>query len=101
MRFSTQSKSKDKFTYIVSIIAIIFSVCLSFGSRYIINEVVENTSQTITSLQEFADNIGNAMMSAFFFLYPAYYAMLNSSSFISVLYLLGYIILSFVFAEIF
>ena len=101
MKFSARSKSKDKFTYIVSIIAIIFSFTLSFGSNYITNNIMENTAQTITSLQELADSLGNTMMSIFFFLYPAYLALLNTSSFISILYLLAFVAISILLLVIF
>ena len=94
MRFSTKSRSKDKFTYVVSLIAIVFSFTLSFGSNYITNKIMSDPNQTITSLQQLADTLGNTMMKVFFFLYPAYYAMLHTSSFISILYLLGFILIS-------
>ena len=94
MRFSTKSRSKDKFTYVVSLIAIVFSFTLSFGSNYITNKIMSDPNQTITSLQQLADTFGNTMMKVFFFLYPAYYAMLHTSSFISILYLLGFILVS-------
>ena len=101
MKFSAKTKSKDKFTYVVSIIAIIFSLTLSLGSNYIITNIMENTNETITSLQQIVDKLGDTMMSVFLFLYPAYYALLNTSSIFSVLYLLGYIIISLLILVVF
>ena len=95
MRFSTKSKSKDKFTYIVSIIAIIFSFTLSFGMNYITKDIAQNTEQVVMSLQDLINNLGDTMMSVFFVLYPAYLTLINASSLISLLYFLIFTITSF------
>lgn len=101
MRFSTKTKSKDKFTYVVSIIGILFGFALSFGSNSIVNNIMTNIQQTITTLQDLIDRFGNTMMSVFFILYPTFLALTNSTSIISLLYIILSILISIVCVVIF